>query len=209
MKNIVKELEKQRDKRINENIKSFKEELKESDKLTRVESYTLDRKTPYKRNRVEQVQRRIKEVHNKRLAYKVAQIDHVNAAPDKLPNDLTLIINFYKSNTWGYCPKGSDNYGHETSSITGCGYCKESTATAQLLNQNEIIMKQLYKAKNKPRNLKQSNSDSLGYGSGNGIVPSFEGGVGVSCHVRILEKLGYKVTLTGNNNTTVLTVSNK
>ena len=108
---------------------------------------------------------------------------------------------------WGYCPKGNDNYGHSTSSITGCGYCKESTATAQLLNQNETIMKRLYKAKNKKATAK--NNDLLGYGSGYGILPSFEGGVGVSCHVRILEKLGYKVTQSGNNTTTVLIISEK
>jgi len=64
-------------------------------------------------------------------------------------------------------------------------------------------MKQLYKAKNKPRNLKQSNSDTLGYGSGYGITPSFENGVGINCHVRILEKLGYKVIQSGNDSTTI------
>lgn len=209
MKNLIKALEKENTKKINGTIRSFHEQLKSDEGLTRVECMTLDRKTPYKRNRVAQVEARIKTIYNNRLAEKLESIERITNAPDKLPNDATLIINFYKSSTWDYCPKGSDNYGNETSSITGSGYCKESTATAQLLNQNDIILKQLYKVKNKPRNLKKSNSDALGYGSGYGLIPSFEGGVGVNCHVRILENLGYKVNLTGNNTTTILTVSNK
>lgn len=209
MKNLIKALKKDTEKKIANAIDSFNDEIKESDGLTRIERNTLDRKTPYKRDRIYQVHTKLKAYYNKRLNHQLKGIETLTNAPDKLPNDLTLIINFYKSKTWGYCPKGSDNYGHETSSITGCGYDKESTATADLLNQNEIIMKQLYKAKNKPRNLKRSNSDGLGYGSGYGITPSFEGGVGIDCHVRILRDLGYKVTTSGNNSTTILTVSNK
>lgn len=210
MKNLIKALTKESSNRLNESIREFHEQLKESGAgVTRVERMTLDRKTPYIRNRVHRVEKRLRDIYLNRLGKKFEAIERVNAASDKLPNDLTLIINFYKSKTWGYCPKGSDNYGHKTSSITGCGYCKESTATAQLLNQNDIIMKQVYKAKNKPRNLKQSNSDSLGYGSGYSLIPSFEGGVGIDCHVRILKRLGYKVTVSGDDLTTVLTVSNK
>ena len=209
MKNIIAKLKQDTKNKIDNSIEKFNDELKESDKLTRIERYTLNRSIPYKRSRIAQVHTKLKAHYTKQLNIELEKIERLNDVPDSLPNDLTLIINFYKSSTWGYCPKGSDNYGHETSSITGCGYCKESTATAQLLNQNDIIMKQLYKAKNKPKNLKRSNSDTLGYGSGYGITPSFEGGVGVNCHVRILEKLGYKVTQSGNDSTTILTVSNK
>ena len=145
----------------------------------------------------------------KNLNNELEKLEHINSASDKLPNDLVLTINFFKSATWGYCPRGNDNYGHSTSSISGCGYCKESTATAQLLNQNEIIMKKLYKAKNKKSNCDKKNNDVLGYGSGYGILPQFEGGVGVSSHVRILESLGYKVTTSGNNTTTVMVISEK
>lgn len=208
MKNLIKELKRENEKRINEILENFHAELKENEnELTRVEKYYLNRKSIYKRSRISQVENRIKQIKQKELNDQLEKLENVNNAHDKLPNDLVLIINFYKSNTWGYCPKGSDNYGHETSSITGCGYCKESTATAQLLNQNYPILRKLYKAKNKKAN--EENNDLLGYGSGYGILPSFEGGVGVSCHVRILELLGYKVTLSGNKNTTILTISEK
>jgi hypothetical protein len=207
MKNLIKELTKENESRIKKTIENFHNELKESNELTRIEKYTLNRKTPYKRSRANQVEKRITEIYNKELQNKLNQIESVKNSFDKLPNDLVLTINFYKSSTWGYCPKGSDNYGHSTDSITGCGYCKESTATAQLLNQNETILKKLYEAKNK--NVNKENRGLLGYGSGYGIIPKFEGGVGVRSHVRILEALGYKVTLSGNDSTTVLIVSEK
>lgn len=205
MDNLKIELTKHYNKLLNDTLKRFDEEYKKSDKLTRVEKYTLNRKTPYKKNRVEQVKNRVVQIYKNGLSIELDNIDNINNASDKLPNSLTLIINFYKSSTWGWCPKGTDNYGNATSSITGCGYCKESTATAQLLNQNDIIIKKLYLAKNK--NAKGKNNDVLGYGSGYGVLPSFEGGVGVDCHVRILESLGYKVTTSSNSSTTVLTIT--
>lgn len=209
MKNLCKAVTKNNRAILSNRVKSFHTQLKESEGLTRIEKYTLNRKTPYIRDRVSQVESRLKSIYDNKLNEKLEVIERIKNAPDKLPNNLTLIINFYKSKTWGYCPKGSDNYGNETRSITGCGYCKESTATAQLLNQNDIILKRLYKAKNKPSNINKSNCEALGYGSGYGIVPSFEGGVGVNCHVRILEGLGYKVTLISNDRSTVLVVSEK
>ena len=206
MENLIKELKKENEKSINENIENFKNQLKEnSGALTGTEKYLLNRKEPYKRNRETQVEYRIKEIFNKRLSEKLESIERINNAFDSLPNDLVITINFYKNSTWGWCPKASDNYGHETRSITGCGYCKESTASAEILNQNDIILKKLYKAKNKDATA--NNNDFLGYGSGYGITPSFEGGVGIDCHIRILESLGYKVTKSGNDRTTVLVIS--
>ena len=46
---------------------------------------------------------------------------------------------------------------------------------------------------NKYKFLKENNHNILGYGSGYGIIPRFEGGVGVSCHQTILAKLGYNM----------------
>lgn len=207
MRNLITQLENDNQIRIKESIKRFESELKESDKITQTEKYTLNRKTIYKKNREHQVKNRLIEIRNKRLKESYDKIKEVMNASDKLSNDLVITINFYKSNTWGWCPKGNDNYGNVTSSITGCGYCKESTATAQLLNQNLTILKKLYKSKNKKVNCDKKNNDVLGYGSGYGILPSFEGGVGLSCHISILESLGYKVIQSGNNSTTVLIIS--
>ena len=62
----------------------------------------------------------------------------------------------------------------------------------------------MYKIKNDSPEKK--NHDLFGYGSGYFELPAFEGGVGIECHVDILKRLGFKVTKTGNNTTTVLIV---
>lgn len=166
-----------------------------------LEKYTCNRKEPYKKNRKDKIIRRVKAIQANKLEAQLQELKELESVEDSMPNTLTIIVNFYKSSTWGYCPKGSDNYGNVTDSITGCGYCKESTATAQILNQNKWIMKRLAQFKDDPNNAK------LEYGAGYAVVPRFEGGVGVSSHQRILEQLGYKVNVTGNSATTVMTVS--
>jgi hypothetical protein len=144
-------------------------------------------------------------------------IEDAETAPN-LPNPLIITIEWTRSRMWGMNPTASTNYGFDGSSIGGCGYCKHSTATAQALNSCLPIMKALYAAKdaalmlqsNKPlivdkdlyaHGLKAGqvikvqndiNRVYLGYGSGYGIIPRFEGGVGVECHRRICEKLGFK-----------------
>jgi len=206
MKNLIKELKAKNSEQLSTAIKRYYEELKDKDNaLTFTEKYTLNRREIYKGDRHAKVKNRLKEVYKKRLDKELYKVEEINNADNKMPNDLVLIVNFYKNRTWGYCPKGTDNYGHSTDSITGYGYCKESTATAQLLNQNKTILKALYKAKNKKPLAK--NNDLLGYGSGYGILPSFEGGVGLSSHIRILENLGYKVSQSGNNTNTIVTIS--
>lgn len=198
MKNLINKLENETVKQIERLSGRFQEEYDENpDKLTSIERNWLNRSTPYKKSRVTQVLNRIDVLCTQELEEKRSKIEAVESATDKLPNDVVITINFYKSRTWGYCPKGNDNYGHVTDSITGCGYCKESTATAELLNQNEMILKRLYQA------------EKVSYGACMRGLPSFSGGVGVSCHVKILEELGYKVTQSGNDSTTVLIISEK
>ena len=67
MKQLIKELTRENEERIKSAIESFQDELKESDKLTRVEKYSLTRKEPYKRNREMQVVHRVNEVYRKDL----------------------------------------------------------------------------------------------------------------------------------------------
>lgn len=85
---------------------------------------------------------------------------------------------------------GSSFNGH----ASGCNYDKESAAVARALNQSYRVLKVLYILKeNGLKEGKTSNHDILGYGSGYGVLPAFEGGVGVNCFWQILEKAGYKV----------------
>ncbi len=150
------------------------------------------------------------------------KIDLVNDA-DNFKGNLVITLEWKKSSMWGSNPKAYTNFGFEGSSIGGCGYCKTSTATAQALNSYLPLLKMLYLRKNKELgNLKKEyteqngfkgisqnhiNAEVLGYGSGYGIVPRFEGGVGVSSHERIIEKLGFKMrSVTDTPNTNVYTV---
>jgi len=205
MQNLIKNLTLKHSRLLIERIESFKEQLKESESLTRVESYALNRKAPYKKDRVNQVIKKLELISVKDLNLEIDSLDLIKNASNDLNNPLVITINFYKNSTWGYCPRGFDNYGHETDSITGCGYDKESTASAQLLNQNLSILKRLCEKKNE--NIESSNRDIFGYGLGCGIIPKFEGGVGIDCHVKILENVGYNVTKSGNNSTTILIIS--
>lgn len=120
-------------------------------------------------------------------------------------------IEWVRSRTWGANPKGEmwvyfeNKEGNRESAyfqcggIGGCGYDKTSTATANLLNQSIECLKPLFVKKNKATD--KHNHELLGYGAGYGLLPRFEGGVGVNCHKRIFEALGYKfeTTASGKN----------
>lgn len=136
--------------------------------------------------------------------------DHLKAvseAPD-FGGSLILTVEWKKSYMWGMNPRVSTNYGFNGSSIGGCGYDKLSTATAEALNQDLRILKIMYRLKDKelqhrkPTYKEQNGEDTkeerginqflYGYGSGYSVLPRFEGGVGVSCHQHIIEKIGLK-----------------
>lgn len=123
--------------------------------------------------------------------------------------DAKIVIEWKRSRMWGSNPSaecwytytdatGNRNSGYVTSgSIGGCGYDKQSTAVANCLNQINEVLKPLYVAKNKvvrddTTNNGDFNKNLFGYGSGYGILPSIEGGVGVSCYPKIFESIGYK-----------------
>lgn len=109
---------------------------------------------------------------------------------------LTISVEWKKSQMWGNNPNASTyvpGVGEVCSgSIGGYGYDKESTAVANVLNQVPQFRKLLFDLKNKRSNYKKSNREVFGYGAGYGILPSFEGGVGVSCYDRIFNNIGYK-----------------
>lgn len=106
-------------------------------------------------------------------------------------------IDWINNRTWGNCPRGEYCNGfkyQEYRSVTGCGYCKLSTLTANMLNDDINLMSYIYKFVEKNHINKDNIQNKLGYGIRiyNG-QPYFEGGVGLECHKRILERLGFKV----------------
>jgi hypothetical protein len=141
------------------------------------------------------IQRKEKAV-NKQIEREVNRIKTVMSA-GKL-TEIKVSVEWSKSHNptaeaWcSYIGKDGNHNSHyvKSGSIGGYGYDKLSTAVANVLNQlNEVLMP-LYELKNK--NIACDNRELFGYGSGYGILPSFEGGVGVSCYPRIFEKIGFK-----------------
>jgi len=124
--------------------------------------------------------------------------EEVNALVYSKAPKQEIIINleWTRSSTWGACPKASAYIGRdgigdiESERITGCGYCKTSTAVAQVLNQIPALLSKLTRIKNQSKNITRKNCDIFGYGSGCGVLPRIEGGVGVSCYPQILESIG-------------------
>jgi hypothetical protein len=142
------------------------------------------------------------------LLAELAKIESFNLEDFK---DMAIHIDWKKSATWGANPRGkltvlntkgySLEFYENTYKISGCGYCKESTSTADLLNQS-IVIKKILLARLEfvlPKDYRGRFTDInkilknyLGYGvSQYGLnLPNFDGGVGVSCHESILKKLG-------------------
>lgn len=119
--------------------------------------------------------------------------------------ELTINVEWKKSSTWGSNPTAEayvNGVGRVSSgSIGGCGYDKQSTAVANVLNQVPQFKKLLFEYKNKPKNFKLSNHEIFGYGSGYGVLPSFKGGVGVNCYNQIFNKIGYEFKTVSSGNT--------
>lgn len=116
---------------------------------------------------------------------------------------LTINVEWKRSQMWGMNPTAEayvNGIGHVSSgSIGGCGYDKQSTAVARVLNQVPQLIKKLYELKE--NNVDVKNHDLFGYGSGYGVLPSFEGGVGVSCYYKIFESIGYEFKTISNGKT--------
>lgn len=118
-------------------------------------------------------------------------------------NSIKVSVEWKRSATWGSNPKAeawarfkmmdseyNDSNYVESGSIGGCGYDKLSTAVAEVLNQVPQLKRALYLLKAKKPNV--TNHDLFGYGSGYGKLPSFEGGVGVSCYPAIFKAIGFE-----------------
>lgn len=110
---------------------------------------------------------------------------------------ISVSVEWKKNKMWGSNPTAeahistSDHNGARyIGTASGCGYDKESAAISEAINQSNEFLKAMYTIKDK--NIDKDNREIFGYGSGYGIFPALEGGVGVSCYPKIFEKLGFK-----------------
>lgn len=112
-------------------------------------------------------------------------------------NSARCEIDWVRNRTWGYCPKGCYRNGYkyqEFKSITGYGFDKLSTLTADMFNSDNNLIAFVMDYIEKHHINKDNIENKLGYGIRiyNGI-PYFSRGVGVDCYETILLKLGFKV----------------
>lgn len=119
------------------------------------------------------------------------------AEGDNRPADGMLVIRWVRNSTWGWNPHAELFVGGETFTgrASGCGYDKESAAMAEALNACPEIMRALYaKEDNRPEGV--TRREWLGYGSGYGVLPAFDGGVGVRTMCEVLTTCGFSVDCT-------------
>ena len=119
------------------------------------------------------------------------------AEGENRPADGLLVIRWIRNSTWGWNPRAELFVGGETFTgrASGCGYDKASAAMADALNACPAIMRALY-AKEDERPEGVTRREWLGYGSGYGVLPSFEGGVGVRTLCEVLTTCGFSVGCT-------------
>lgn len=106
-------------------------------------------------------------------------------------------IEWKRNRQWGYCPRATAFYttfsgksGKVESYASGYGYDKKSTVVADCLNQ---IARGMIWAKRRARGKKP-----YGVNISKDYIPSFEGGVGMSCYYSVAEFLGGKMEETAN-----------
>lgn len=140
----------------------------------------------------------------KEIDKQLARLIAVQNAPDL--QSITVSMEWKKSRMWGMNPNaearinaGDNSDYYQSGSIGGCGYDKGSTAVANAINQSNAVLKALYLVKED--NIAINNRELFGYGSGYGILPYFEGGVGVSCYPAIFDKIGFEFKTTASGKT--------
>lgn len=113
------------------------------------------------------------------------------------PAEGFIVIRFVRNQTWGWNPHAELYIGGETFNgrASGCGYDKASAAMSEALNACPAIMRALYERDDK-RPDGVSRREWLDYGSGCGVLPAFEGGVGVRTLCDVLSACGFSVDCT-------------
>ena len=113
-----------------------------------------------------------------------------------MPKFIDVTVEWKKNRTWGANPRAEVRTGenfHESRSVGGCGYDKESTATAEAFNKDAGIKKAalvaLYRNAHQPKNRRYITGVNFFHCN----APYFEGGCGFSCHRHVLELAGYKL----------------
>jgi len=225
MKNLIKAIETEQKNRLTDFINQINQEsdLKALNKWQyndllpkgkKVDLMTFDNLKSYL------IARKQKTIY-KSIEREVNKVKAVYSAGKLL--DVKISVEWKRSKMWGSNPSSEcwasfinkdgnhDSIYVTSGSIGGCGYDKLSTAVANCLNQVNAVLKPLYHLKDEQLAISEKkNHDILGYGSGYGILPSIEGGVGVSCYPAIFDKIGMDFkTIASGKTFDVFTITSK
>lgn len=125
------------------------------------------------------------------------RFDKVAAAEAvELPEEITIAVDWVKSQTWGHNPHATVYAANTTTTgrASGAGYDKRSFAIAKAFNDNPEVMAIVYTAVEagvKP-----------GYSvSGINNLPYFDGGCGVECFYAVFKNCGYQFKRTAEGRT--------
>lgn len=147
----------------------------------------------------EVINKRLIKFYDNKLIKVLADIESVKKVDKSACRWGQCMIDWNRNATWGNCPKGSYRNGHaftDYQSVTGCGYDKLSTLTANMFNDDKYLISFILDYCEKHNITDDNIRERLGYGirlSSVSGLPYFEGAVGVECHKSILKKLGFKV----------------
>lgn len=147
----------------------------------------------------EVISKRLNKFYDNKLNKVLADIESVKKVDKSACRWGQCMIDWNRNATWGNCPKGSYRNGHaftDYKSVTGCGYDKLSTLTANMFNNDKYLISFILDYCEKHNITNDNIRERLGYGirlSSVSGLPYFEGAVGVECHKSILKKLGFKV----------------
>lgn len=152
--------------------------------------------------------KKIEKDFTKNLDKQIKQIQTIKE--NKQANFARCDIEWVKDKTWGNCPRGCYFNGYkyqDFKSVTGCGYDKLSTLTADMFNSDKCLIALVMDYIEKHHINKDNIRNKLGFGISihNGI-PYFSGGVGIECHKIILSKLGFKVRYIEPNRSAVMII---
>lgn len=160
---------------------------------------------------VELTAARMEKQRDKETAERLAKLEQVAAADDL--ESVSISVEWKRNPTWGYNPTATvtvyakGKWEQYTGTASGCGYDKRTAAVGAALNQSNPVLKMLYTAKENAlarftaeqiaqtrKHGTESNADFIHYGAGYGVLPYFEGGVGMSSFRGVFEACGFKCT---------------
>lgn len=148
-------------------------------------------------------------ISDRKIANRLKKEEAIEIAQKKQKpvKSITVTVEWKKSPTWGNCPTASADINFVDGSFkrtteryyaSGCGYDKESTVVAELLN--DYLKYKLWDLEGKFDDTMTRDIKPYGIRLSFDYSPYFEGGVGMSCYYSIMEFLGGKLTHVASGN---------